>query len=208
MFPCPRSCAAPGRDRHACLLPARLFLTLCVGWILALGAGCAGRGTTHDDPAAVAAAGLARTGEPAPGFRVATLDGGSFDLAAQRGKVVLVNWWATWCPPCVAEMPHLQTQVWDRFRGPDFAMIAVSREETAEVLSPWIKERGLTFPIGLDPDRAAYGLYATAYIPRSYVVDRTGTVVFQSQGYEEPQFAAMVEAIAAALAAPAPEVAP
>lgn len=176
------------------LLSGLLLLGLLVP--LAAGPGCAGRSATHgDSPAEVAAATLTQVGEPAPDFTVATLDGGSFTLAAQRGKVVLINWWATWCPPCVAEMPHLQARVWERFQGRDFAMIAVSREETAEVVRDWAAAHGITFAVGLDPERAAYGKYASAFIPRSVVVDRDGTIIFQSQGYEEPEFAAMVELI-------------
>lgn len=193
--------------------PWRMLACLFLPVVLAVapGSGCAGRSGPQAqiaaDPAAdpaqdVAAATLTRVGEAAPDFTVATLDtlaSGSFTLSEHRGKVVLVNWWATWCPPCVAEMPHLQAQVWERFAGPDFAMIAVSREETAAVVSAWTAQHGITFPVGLDPQRAAYGKYATAFIPRSYVVDRGGIIVFQSQGYQESEFAAMITAIETAI---------
>lgn len=162
--------------------------------------GCAKTKSGQKDPeAAVQAATLTHVGDMAPDFTVTELDGSSFSLSALRGKVVLVNWWATWCPPCVEEMPLLQSLVWDRFRGADFAMVAVSRAETPEVVRPWIAKKKFTFPVALDPDRSSYAKYAAAYIPRSYVIGPDGRILFQSQGYEKGEFATMIETIATAL---------
>ena len=99
-------------------------------------------------------------------------------------------------------MPHLKERVWAEFgSNPDFVMISVSREEDAAKVAPFVAERGLPWVIGLDTDRSAYALYAEAYIPRNHVIGRDGSIVFQSEGFEEPEFAAMITAIAAALAA-------
>lgn len=144
---------------------------------------------------------LTTVGQPAPPFTIATLDGAPFSLAAHKGKVVLVNWFATWCGPCKAEVPHLKDRVWAAFgSNPDFVMISVSREEDAAKVAPFVAERALPWLIGLDTDRSAYARYAEAYIPRNHLIGRDGSIVFQSEGFEEPEFAAMVTAIADALA--------
>jgi peroxiredoxin len=166
---------------------------------------CAGKPAAGDDPAAVAGATLVAVGDEAPAFTAPLLGGGAFDLAAQRGKVALVVFFATWCPPCQAEMPHLQQQVWERFGGrDDFAMVSVAREETAEVVAPFVQKHGAGWPFALDADRSVFAKYAEAYIPRSFVVDRAGRVVLQTQGYEEAEFAHMVEVLAAELDKTAP----
>ena len=173
--------------------------------LLVLLAACAGQPPHQgDDPAEVAKSSLTAVGDPAPALRRPLLGGGSFDLEAQRGKVVLVNFFATWCPPCIAEMPHLQTQVWERFAGDGFAMVSVAREEDADVVAPFVAKHGAGWPFALDTDRSVFARYAEAFIPRSYVLDRSGRIVFQGQGYEEAEFAHMVEVIAAELARPAP----
>jgi len=139
---------------------------------------------------------LTKVGQPAPDFSVQTLDGGTFNLAAHRGQVVLVNWFATWCGPCKQEMPYLQKEVWERFRGADFAMVSVAREETLQVVQPFVAKYKVTWPFALDPERKAYAQYAEAFIPRNYVIDRQGKILFQSQGFERPEFDEMIAIIA------------
>ena len=139
-------------------------------------------------------------GQDAPDFTVATLDGGSFRLGEHRGRVVLVNWFATWCPPCKEEMPHLQTEVWERFGPRGLVMVSVAREETPDVVAPFVAQRGLGWTFGVDPDRVAYARYAEAFIPRNTLIGPDGRIVFQSEGFEMAEFAAMIAAIEGALA--------
>ncbi len=139
---------------------------------------------------------LVAVGQLAPDFSAQTLDGGTFSLSAHRGQVVLVNWFATWCGPCKEEMPYLQKEVWERFRGADFAMVSIAREETLQVVQPFVTKYKVTWPFALDPERQAYAQYAEAFIPRNYVIDRAGKIIFQSQGFERPEFEQMISIIA------------
>ena len=162
-------------------------------------AGCASTGGKTSGPTPEEAT-LTTVGQLAPDFSLPTVTGQKFTLSEQRGKIVLINWFATWCPPCQAEMPHLQKQVWDVFgRREGFAMVSVAREEEADVVLPFIRQRDLTWNFALDAYRKAFGQYAEAFIPRNTVVDRQGRIIWQSEGFEEPEFDEMVRVIAAAL---------
>lgn len=131
-------------------------------------------------------------GQAAPDFTVTMLDGTQHRLSDFRGKVVLLNFWATWCSYCVVELERVPQDVIARFEGQDFVFLPVSREETAETVAGFMEKRGLAFNAGLDPDRAIYSLYADKSIPRNFVIDREGNIAFASIGYESEEFEGML----------------
>lgn len=142
-----------------------------------------------------------RPGQKMPAFSFQTLDGGRSSVEGLKGKVVFVNFWATWCPPCLAEMPRMEREIWQRFKSsPDFFMVAIAREQTADEIRPFLKQNRLTFPAAPDPAREVYRLFGEGGIPRSYVVGRDGRILFQSVGYDEGDFARMKSLIAKELA--------
>ncbi|GBR38140.1 thiol-disulfide oxidoreductase ResA [Neoasaia chiangmaiensis NBRC 101099] len=144
-------------------------------------------------------------GDRLPEFSVPELGGGNFSTVATRGKVVVVNFWATWCGPCQMEMPHIQQDIWQKYKDrPDFAFVAIAREQDAAKVGPFHqKHPDYTFPLGLDADRHVYAQFATRGIPRTYVVDQTGKVVFRVEGYTPEDFSQLVKAIDTALTAKA-----
>jgi peroxiredoxin len=111
-------------------------------------------------------------------FTLTDLDGKAWTLGALRGKVVLVNFWATWCPPCRKEMPDLQA-LYSRFKDQGLVILAISDEDAAKV-NPFIAERKVTYPVLLDPGRKVNSLFQVGGIPKSFVYDRGGKLVAES----------------------------
>ena len=121
--------------------------------------------------------------------------GGKTDLAELKGKVVLLNFWATWCPPCRQELARVQSDVIDRFAGRDFVFLPISRGETHQTVAAFREKTGYSFPMGLDPSQTVYDRYASNYIPRNFVIDRNGKVVLASVGYDPEEFDEMIKTI-------------
>ncbi len=115
-------------------------------------------------------------GDLAPEFRLQALDGRVVSLADFRDKVVMVHFWATWCPPCVEEMPTLE-QLYRLSGSTEFAILAVSVDEGgAGAVAEFMQRNGLSLPALLDPGRSVAGLYGTFKFPETYIVDRRGVV--------------------------------
>ena len=111
-------------------------------------------------------------------FTLAELGGKSWTLKDLRGKVVLVNFWATWCPPCRKEMPDLQT-LYRQFNDQGLVILAISDEDAATV-KPFIAKQKVTYPILLDPGRKVHELFEVVGIPKTFIYDRDGNLVAQS----------------------------
>ena len=111
-------------------------------------------------------------------FTLKDLSGKTWTFSELRGKVVLVNFWATWCPPCRKEMPDLET-LYGRFGSKGLVVLGISDEEAAKV-EPFIRERKVSFPVLLDPGRKVNEMFVVEGIPKSFVYDREGKLVAQS----------------------------
>lgn len=118
---------------------------------------------------------------PAIDFNLEKLGGGKVKLSDYSGKVIIVNFWATWCGPCRIEMPSMQT-LYDQIKGSDVIMLAVDSLEPGEVVDSFIQEFKYTFPILLDTDGAATSNYSIQAFPTTYIIDRSGHVIAGKAG--------------------------
>jgi peroxiredoxin len=133
----------------------------------------------------------ADSGRVAPDYAAATLEGDTFDIAALRGSVVVLNIWATWCRPCVREMPALQ-RLWERNRDDGLVVVGISVDSPALLMGDaesavrnFVDDLGLTFPIVVDPDRRIEEGYPVAGYPMTFVIDREGRIVDRVLGPRE-----------------------
>ena len=150
----------------------------------------------QEDPEAAT---IIRAGDTAPDFTVEMLDGSRQRLSNLQGQVVLLTFWASWCPTCQAEMEVVGERIIEHFAGARFSFLPVSRAESREEVQAFMEREGYAFPVGMDPNGQIYGLYATSYIPRHYVIAPDGTVVYQSVDYDTAKFSALIAAIETAL---------
>ncbi len=162
--------------KNICLL---LFLFLSLSFV---SAGDLQDGTTRVQP-----------GEKVPDFTAYTIDGKKVKLSQFRGKVVLINFFTTWCGPCLREMTELEKEIWQPYRDKGLVVLAIGREETRDKLVPFRDEKKLTFTILPDPDRKIFSQFATQYIPRNFLIDRKGQLIYSNIGYTREGFASLRE---------------
>ncbi len=129
---------------------------------------------------------ITKVGQDAPDFSFTTIEGKTYKLSELRGKTVLVVFFATWCAPCMKELPLIEKEIWNEYKSRDnFTMIALGREHSMDEIKKFNEKKGFTFPLGPDPERKIYSKYFSYYIPRNVVISKEGKIIFQKQGYRE-----------------------
>jgi cytochrome c biogenesis protein CcmG, thiol:disulfide interchange protein DsbE len=152
--------------------------------------------------AAPPASGSVEVGKPMPAYTAKSLDGKDFDIAAERGNVVLLNLWATWCGPCRIEIPELQ-QLHTKYAAQRFKVVGVSVDEGTEAeadVRNFVQQEKVTYPVALDPQGKLAGVFETTVLPTSALVDRKGVVVWKSAGTITQDDPELNKALQAALA--------
>jgi len=120
----------------------------------------------------------------APDFTLRTTDGSNMRLQEQRGRVVMVNFWATWCGPCKQEMPHLN-RLYEKYRSSGFMLLGVNVDEDARNATSTAAKLGVTFPVLLDAEKRVSRLYDLTTMPSTVIIDRDGRVRHLHRGYRE-----------------------
>jgi peroxiredoxin len=130
-------------------------------------------------------------------FSLPLLNGRNTTLSAYKGKVVVLNFWATWCPPCRDEMPSMET-FYRRFKNQGLEILAVDGGEDAATVQQFIRNNGYTFPILLDKDNKVNSLYGIRAIPTTFILDREGKIIGQIMGrtyWDDPRMTAAFETL-------------
>ena len=146
---------------------------------------------------------LVKVGDLAPDFTLNYTDGNEFTLSQLRGKVVMLQFTASWCGICRNEMPHIESDIWQRHKdNTDFVLVGVDHEESKEVVEAYTKKLGTTYPMLLDDKGDVFASYAVrkSGITRNVLIDRDGRIVMLTRRYVEPEFKQLVATIDSLLA--------
>ena len=144
-----------------------------------------------------------KIGDIAPDFEMSLPSGKTIKLSSLRGKVVMLQFTASWCGVCRKEMPHIEKDIWQKHKNnPNFALFGIDREEPAETVLKFTKATGVTYPIGLDPKADIFATYAEreAGITRNVIIDKDGKIVMLTRLFKMEEFNEMVSLIDSLLA--------
>ena len=136
---------------------------------------------------------LVKVGEKAPDFKIEMENGSTKQLSELQGKVVWINFFATWCPPCRKELPHLQKEVYEKFKNRnDFEVLVIGREHDWNEVNKFKADHNYLLPFYPDKNREIFGKYAKQNIPRNFIIDKEGKIAVASSGFNEKEFGEIV----------------
>jgi len=140
---------------------------------------------------------LTSVGQEAPAFKCTTIDGTVIDTKEMKGKVIWINFFATWCPPCKKELPVLENNVLKKYiDNPDFVLVVLGREHTMDEMKEYAETTGLKMPFAPDEERKIFSMYATQSIPRNVIIGKDGKIAVQTIGYTESEFSKLEKQVA------------
>lgn len=142
---------------------------------------------------------IVKIGQQVPDFKMTTIDGKTIRMEDLKGKVVMLQFTASWCGVCRKEMPHIEADIWKKYKNnPDFALYGIDLDEPKETVEKFAKQIPVTYPLALDPKGEIFYTFAekNAGVTRNVIVDKTGKIVYMTRLYKEEEFEEMKKVIA------------
>lgn len=133
---------------------------------------------------------LVKVGDSAPDFTIRQADGKTYKLSDLRGSVVMLQFTASWCSVCRGEMPFIEKEIWQAWRGKGLHVIGVDRDEPVETVNSFAKQVGISYPLALDPGADIFAQYAQkdSGVTRNVIVDRNGKIIFLTRLFDRQEF--------------------
>ncbi len=141
---------------------------------------------------------IVKVGELAPDFTTKLMDGTSFTLSEQKGKVVMLQFTASWCSVCRKEMPFIENEIYQLHKNEDFVLVGLDRDEPLEKMQALAEATGISYPLAFDPKADIFALYADkrAGVTRNVIINREGKIIYMTRLFNREEFAAMKKVIA------------
>lgn len=174
----------------------KLIVTILVG--ITLACSCISNNKKNDKPATDDDRGyIVKVGQKAPNFTTLLTDSTTFTLSDYKGKVVMLQFTASWCGVCRKEMPHIEKDIWQPLKDKGLVLVGVDRGEPMGKIIDFAKKMEVTYPLALDEDSKIFELYARkdAGVTRNVIINKEGEIVFLTRLFDEEEFKAMIEEI-------------
>jgi peroxiredoxin len=145
---------------------------------------------------------IVKIGQQIPDFSMITTDGKTIHMDDLKGKVVMLQFTASWCSVCRKEMPHIESDIWKKYqKNPNFALYGIDLDEPKDIVEKFAKQIPVTYPLALDPKGEIFYQFAekNAGVTRNVIVDKTGKIVFMTRLYKEDEFQEMKKVISGLL---------
>lgn len=140
---------------------------------------------------------IVNVGDMAPDFETTLDNGESFKLSEQKGKLVMLQFTASWCGVCRKEMPFIEKEIWAELKNKNFVLIGIDRDEPLDKVKEFAKQTGITYPLALDPGSEIFQKYALkgAGVTRNIIINTKGKIIYQTRLFNREEFDAMKKVI-------------